>query len=1648
MLRALVLVVVACMCHFTTAMAYEPAPLKTPIPGISAPAPAATATPVAPAASSAAPPPEVPAAFEVVATEVVAEREEAQACLNFSAPLARLPQRDWTERVGLVPAAPQVRVVVRDRSLCLEGLEHGVRYRLTLRAGVQAQDGRMLTRAADYDLDVPNRAPNLAFRQAGAPLPYLDTAGVVLRSVNVPQAQVRVQRLAEREAMEQVYLGRATQTFTERDGSDLLARTGQEVWKDLLALPAGRNTSHRTRLDIRARVPELGPGVYYVSAEAGEARASQWFVVARLGLTSFSGPEGLAVFVRDLNAATPRTQVEVRLLARDRSELARGTTDSEGVVQFPREVLGRGPGGGDEKMPLLLLARGSNNDFGFLDIGTPQVRERENSAETGIEAGAALSAMLYLDRGLYRPGETVRLTALLRDRRALAVSGKTLILKLTRPDALEASQRTLSEAGAGGYSAELVVPMVTMPGPWQVSVHETADAPALGRAYFHVENMMPPRLGLALLADSASLKVGEMARLDVVLRDSAGLPVAQVPGEVSMLLRPAAQPYPHYPGYRFGLAQDDIAPQRRDLPGFTTDVQGRAVVTLSLPEKPVSSRPLEARVRASAFDAGGQAVVDELRLPVWHQPFALGLKLAAEHDSVPEGGTATFDIIAVSPDGQRIARQGLTYELFEEEYDYAWFEAADGRWDYRRTVRDRRVTGGTLDISAEGPARLDEAVTTGRYRLDVFDSASGVASSLRFSAGWWVGTAATERPDSVAVTVMEPYLQPGAVARIHVRPPQAGTVVLAVAEPAVRTLVVRQVPAEGAFIDLPVASEWTGAVPILATAFAAHDNGRDGRTSPAVGRAWLTVDPAPRILSVELVVPPQTMPQRTVPVTVTVRGVEAGDRAYLTLMAVDEALLRLTDHPLPALPGLRLGPVPSPVAVTDVFGRLVVANIAAAEARPGGSLSDGGGTAGAGISSGVPLPSRGSLVALFSGVVTVGDDGAVSVPLAIPEFEGHLRVTALAWSAERVGSAVATLSVQDPVTADGNVPQGLTDGDEAWTTLILDNRNGPAGTYTVRSTVQGPLQRMTADATTVERLEPGHSLAIPLTLRATGSGAGTLRVQVDGPDGFRRHQEWDIPVRAVQAAVAQVQTDMLAPEKPLTIPVERLDGLVPQSAMLDMAVLPAAAPEFNVPELLAALDRPASDSSEVLISRLGGLLGVIPVAVDLKQLSEEQIRDRIQRLIERVLARQRADGAFAAWSPLDEADPWLTAFAIDTLGRARTGGFKFAEAPYRLGLDWLKKSIGRTWRDDADRPAKAYALYVLARAKQVDLTAVRYIRETDWDGLPDTLARAHIAGAFAALGESSIALELLDKPKSAVDRAITDKSATTDKNAAGSAVASGVRQMAGILAIRAEQNLGGRDVWLATGRSLAVALARSEAPGTPGVQDIAWVLRAIQALGPERSPLKLELQGRSETSDTALYRRYRSDALPLTLRNTGTAPVTVLSTARGVPQTPLLPVSAGLTISRRVFTMDGRPLDPQLLVAGTRLVVVLEGVAEHPEIRQIMVSDRLPGGTELDTVRLVDSAPLGDLYWLNQLSPARSVEFRGNHFSAVVDLSPFRRDFRLVYLARATVPGRYSVPATLVEDSAVPARFARGPVLSLEINPLMPSLRLPPAVER
>lgn len=138
-------------------------------------------------------------------------------------------------------------------------------------------------------------------------------------------------------------------------------------------------------------------------------------------------------------------------------------------------------------------------------------------------------------------------------------------------------------------------------------------------------------------------------------------------------------------------------------------------------------------------------------------------------------------------------------------------------------------------------------------------------------------------------------------------------------------------------------------------------------------------------------------------------------------------------------------------------------------------------------------------VALFTGPVEVDRNGRATVSFDVPDFNGELRLMAVAWSGRAVGQAAQPLTVRDDVPAELILPRFLAPGDQSTATLTIDNIDGAPGAYAVAMDAEAPVSMSATD--TIE-LAAGQRVDRRYGLSSDDAGVGSVGLSVDGPDDF------------------------------------------------------------------------------------------------------------------------------------------------------------------------------------------------------------------------------------------------------------------------------------------------------------------------------------------------------------------------------------------------------------------------------------------------------------------------------------------------------------------------------------------------------------------
>jgi len=1556
--------------------------------------------------------------FRVLDYTIDADTASPRACFQFS---EGLPARTDFSPFVVLAGTDKPALSVEEKQLCVEGLQHGATYTVTLRAGLPSVVHETLSKSANFTIYVRDRQPSVRFSTTAYVLPRAGQNGIPVISVNTRAVAIEIYRISDRSLVDTIagarYAQGDFQRSLDRDDVQRLKETrGVAVWTGELAVGSQPlNAEVTTAFPVDQAVGDLKPGIYVMVAQPQELKdidndydslATQWFIVSDLGLTAFSGNDGIHVFVNSLATTQPKSAVEVRLISRGNEVLATRRTDASGEAQF-EAGLANGEGG---SAPAMLAATDSQGDYAFLSLKAPAF-DLTDRGVGGRPAPNGLDAFVYAERGVYRSGETAYVTALLRDAQGVAALGVPLTFVVQRPDGVEFRRALVADQGVGGHGFALALPASAPTGTWHVQAFTDPKRSPVGETAFLVEDYVPDRIEFDLTSPIGRISQQTPAEIDVAGRFLYGAPAASLDLEGDMTIA-AAKERAGFAGYQFGLADEEVEAVQQpldDLPA--TDAAGKARFSVKLDKLPSTTHPLQAQIAVRMAEPGGRAVEHTIILPVTASGNMIGVKPLFSGRSLADGASATFDVVVAAPDGTAVAQGGLHYQLLRIDTHYQFYKR-DGEWNYEPVKTTTRVADGNVDATPDKPARIALPVNFGRYRLEVsMPDANGAVTSVDFDAGWYV-EASADTPDMLEVALDKAEYRPGDTMTVAVTARSGGRLTLNVVGDRLLASQTTDVKEGVAQVKLPVGRDWGSGAYLVATLRRPLDAPAQRMPGRAIGVQWFSIDRAAKTLTLDMQAPSLLRPNSTLRVPVKVNGLAAGEEARIVVAAVDVGILNLTNYKPPSPDDYYLGQRALSAEIRDLYGQLI-------DGMQGtrGQIRSGG-------DEGAQLqgsPPTGPPVALYSGLVTVGQDGSAQVSFDVPDFAGTLRVMAVAWSKDRVGHATADVTVRDPVVLTATLPRFLLPGDRSTIHLDLDNVEGQPGDYTIAvSAADAVLAGAAATQKLTLRAKERGAVTVPVTAEAAGSG--TVRVNVSGPSGFALERSYLLTVRPPAQILARRTVKPLGKGESLTLSSDLFADLVAGTGSVSISVGSSTA--LDAASLLAALDRYPYRCSEQITSRALPLLYVSDLASEahlaLGAATEQRIRDTIEAL----LTRQDSTGSFGLWG-VGGDDVWLDSYITDFLTRAREHKFAVPEAAFRLALDRLRNAVANiTDLDKNGGTDLAYALYVLARNGLAPIGDLRYLADAKLDALKTPIAKAQIAAALALVGDRARAERVYAAALAAIGpQSQPDLASREDYG-------STLRDAAALVTLAAE---GG-----ASPATLQAAVQRVEAARAflrpTSTQEDAWLLLAASAMAKDAGNVSLNVGG--ESVQRPLYRTIRAGDLkePLRIANTGEDEVKAVVTVTGAPLTPEPATEQGFKIERLTYTLAGDPVDPAQVKQNTRLVVVLKITEAQPQFGRVIVADYLPAGFEIDNPHLVSSGDTGTLPWITDAQDPVNAEFRDDRFNAAFERkSGDPAVFTVAYVVRAVSPGKYVRPQASVEDMYRPDRFGRSASGNVEV---------------
>lgn len=1064
-------------------------------------------------------------------------------------------------------------------------------------------------------------------------------------------------------------------------------------------------------------------------------------VVSDLGILVKRAVDGSQdLFVQSIHSGEPVGGVSLSVLGKNGEAVQTQTTDADGHARFADLKNFK-----REHEPVLYLAR-KNGDSSFLPIGRGD-RELDlsrfdiggvsNSADSG-----RLSAFLFSDRGIYRPGDEIRVGAIVKAQDwAKSLAGVPLRVQITDPRGTVVKRDSIRLSAAGFEDIRYATRGTAPIGEYAISlaiIKNEGREDAIGSITVKVQEFLPDRLRMTahLSAESTEGWVSpDQLKASVDLQNLFGTPAQNRRVTAQMILSPSFPAFPAYGGYQFYDPQAAKEGFNEQLAETKTDDKGGASFDLNLQRFTRATYRLH--LVAEGFEAdGGRGVAAETAQLVSNLPYLVGWKADGDLGYVAHDSARKVDLLAINPQAKKTEVKDLKLLRIERRYVSILTKLDSGTYKYVSKLKEVTLGEDPYSIPAAGTQLALDTHTPGSFSYVVQDATGQQYARIDYSVAGAANLAGRlDKNAELQLTLDRKDYAPGDDISMQVQAPYTGAGLITIER------------------DKVYSYKWFKADTTSSVQHIKLPDGIDGNAYVSVS---FIRDPG----SDEIYTSPLSygvqpfsvaLDHRTAHVTLQqAELVKPGQRlaihystdrpARIVIFAIDEGILQVARYKTPNPLAWFFQKRSLDVRTLQILDQILPEFLHdAAMAAPGG---DAEGALGRHLN---PFKRKTDKpVAYWSGIIDA-DQTTREVDYEVPDyFNGSLRVMAVAVADDAIGTAEGKTTVRGDFVLSPNAPTTVSPGD------IFDVSVG------VANNVKGS----GAEAPIVVGVDPSSQLEVvgdrQQTLNITEMHESSAHFKIKARDQLgsatlQFHAAFKDKTAQIAATmsvrpVTPYQTRLSAgsfTRSSQDVPVTR--NLYPEyrKAEAGVAVLPLGLSHG----LVSYLGNYPYDCTEQLASMAmpAIVLGNRPEFGYVKALQGADLPG----LIAELRARQTEDGSYRYWpGGNSNVVEFVSLYAQQVLLEAGERGQSVPQDLVNHGNDYLRQLAARDGDNLDEERDSAYAIYLLTRQGNVMANEAAALqgrldeRYKDW---PQDITAAYLASAYQLMKQKRLADKTIAK---------------------------------------------------------------------------------------------------------------------------------------------------------------------------------------------------------------------------------------------------------------------------------------------------------------
>ncbi|MCQ2250664.1 MAG: MG2 domain-containing protein [Bacteroidales bacterium] len=1044
---------------------------------------------------------------------------------------------------------------------------------------------------------------------------------------------------------------------------------------------------------------------------------SQNILASNLGMIAKKGgDESTSIYITDLKTTYPVPDAVVELYGYQQQLLATRTTDNDGKADF----------GPMPKGYFAVARRG--NECNYLKIRDGNSLSLSKFDISGKEVQNGLKGFIYGERGVWRPGDSIHLSFVLKeDAKNPLPSDYPITMEVRNPQQQQIYKETVEKNKNNFYVFGLKTDSEAQSGNYEATV-------TCGNARFYknlrIENVLPNRLKINTTFNKETFGADKNI-ISIESQWLHGAVAHNLETQVDLMLTEKPLSFDQWKGYSFSDAKnpwtihsnwDNVFSGKLDDNGNIKIPQNFDGLSKKYPNM------MRAHYSIRVYEKGGRFSKDEASIDVKPYNSYVGIKLPdTDGHFLNTDEPQKVNLVVCDNDGKTIkGKRSLRVKLYKMEWQW-WYDASNYVSEYNSEL----ISTENVEIDGTGSYTfMVKYPQWGRFLIDVTDMNTGISASQFFYMDWpeSYGRSAIMSQGSTIVELSKDKdkYQVGDIAQITI-PSNEGGHALVTVENGTKVISSQWISTKAGKTEfkLKIEPSYEPGVYVFVETIQPHAQTANDMPIRMYGVIPLDVENPETHIEPVITMPDVLEADKDVKITVSEKD---NKKMTYTIALVDDGLLDLTHYKTPDPWKEFYSREALGVKTIDMYDNVIGAFGGTIE-----KMFSIGGDDDSGPTSAAKANNFESVVAFLGPFTTNGAKQTHTIKM--PKYIGSVRAMVVAGNGKAYGKAEKTCKVTKPLMVFATTPRII--GTDEQFSLPITVFAGDDNIKNVSIKIKA------SDGLTVE----GDGNA-KLTFNGKGeqnpafsiksgnkTGVGTIEILASSGNHVSKI-DLKLEIRQPNNYEREVISKVVAPGQTVSIPVTPTGRPGTNTASISInGILP-----INYENHLLNLVGRPYESLEHIVCKAFPLI-YAPVLSDVKGITKERGENMIRDAIKKVYSYQSTYGGLSYWKNQNYTNVWITSLAGHFMLEAKKAGYSVNQ---EFIDKWKKfqKLKAESWTPDSEYSyhEQAYRLYTLALAGEAPNAQMNRLKEmpqlTDW-------AKVFLAGAYALSGKKQIGQNII-----------------------------------------------------------------------------------------------------------------------------------------------------------------------------------------------------------------------------------------------------------------------------------------------------------------